>query len=100
MFAQLKLKPALIPGDLLAVWSSLRLAVRSALHLTLESVCHPGVSLWLWLVVPQLLVIRTGDLGHNELDVLGHQLALLPGHWFTGISASPHLKTKLNMLFC
>ena len=43
------------------------------------------------LVVPELLLGFALDLRHDELHVLGHQLALLPGHWLASISARPNL---------
>ena len=45
----------------------------------------------LGLVVPELLLGLALDLGHDELDVLGNQLALLPGHWLACIGACPNL---------
>ena len=47
------------------------------------------------LVIPELLLRLALDLRHDELDVLGHQLALLPGHRLAGVSARPHLGEKL-----
>ena len=85
-------KPALIPCNLLAVWSCLRFTVRSAFDLTFEYVCHPCISDWFWLMVPQLLLVTACNLWDNKLDILGYQLTLLPGHWLTGISPSPHLR--------
>ena len=46
----------------------------------------------LGLVVPELLLGLALDLGHDELHVLGNQLALLPGHWLACISARPNLE--------
>ena len=43
------------------------------------------------LVVPELLLGLALDLRHDELDVLGNQLAFLPGHWLAGVGARPHL---------
>jgi hypothetical protein len=83
--------PALIPSNLLAVWSCLRFTVRSAFDLTFEYVCHPCISDWFWLMVPQLLLVTACNLWNNKLDILGYQLTLLPGHWLTGISPSPDL---------
>ena len=100
---------ALIPRDLFAVRSGLGGAVGRTLDLTnisimmrgkkslcryyftCECVCHFGPFNECWLVVPQLLLVTTGHIWHYELDILGHQLALLPGHRLTGIIASPHL---------
>ena len=88
------IKPALIPSNLLAVWSCLRFTVRSAFDLTFEYVCHPCISDWFWLMVPQLLLVTACNLWDNKLDILGYQLTLLPGHWLTGISPSPDLSRK------
>ena len=105
------ISPALIPRDLFAVRPCLRRAVRRAFHFAVECVCHPRISHLLKvkvkimflicrchllrLVVPELLLGLALDLRHDELDVLGHQLALLPGHWLAGVSARPHLGEKL-----
>ena len=45
----------------------------------------------LGLMVPELLLGFALDLRHDELDLLGDQLALLPRHWLASISACPHL---------
>ena len=45
---------------------------------------------------PDLLLVLARDLGHDEVHVLGHQLALLPGHRLAGISARPHLGEKMK----
>ena len=42
-------------------------------------------------MVPQLLLIATGDIWHDKLDILGHQLTLLPGHRLTVVSTGPDL---------
>ena len=42
-------------------------------------------------MVPELLLGLALDLGHDELDVLGNQLALLPGDWLACIGACPNL---------
>ena len=66
-----------------------------------ESVGHPDILDDLGLVVPQLVAIGAVDLGHDELDVLGHQLALLPGHRFTSLVACPHLQVvAFKTQFC
>ena len=83
--------PALIPSNLLAILSCVRLAVGSAFHLTFECVCHPCICCWLWLIIPDLLAITAFNVWNNKLDIFSNQLALLPGHWVTGISPSPHL---------
>ena len=43
------------------------------------------------LMVPELLLGFALDLRHDELDILGNQLALLPGHWLACIGPRPHL---------
>ena len=43
------------------------------------------------LMVPELLLGFALDLRHDELDILGNQLALLPGHWLACIGPCPHL---------
>ena len=86
----------LLVADHLAVLPGARLAVGGALHLAGEGVGHPGVSLRLWLVVPDLLLVLAHDLGHDEVDLLGHQLALLPRDWFTGLGSGPHLRHQLK----
>ena len=87
---------ALIPCDFLTVWSDYGPAVGSFLHLASEGVCHPRPLVVLRLVVPDLLLVAAVDLGHDELDVLGDQLALLPGHWLTGVGARPHLGVSFS----
>ena len=47
-------------------------------------------------MVPELLLGLTLDLGHDELHVLGNQLALLPGHWLAGIGARPNLRGNMK----
>ena len=42
-------------------------------------------------MIPDLLLVTAGDLRDNELDILGDQLALLPGDRLTGLCPSPHL---------
>ena len=64
----------------------------SFLDLAGEGVSHPGPLVVLGLVVPELLLGLALDLGHDELDVLGNQLALLPGHWLACIGACPDLE--------
>ena len=51
----------------------------------------------LGLVVPELLLGLALDLGHDELDVLGNQLALLPGHWLTRVGSGPDLDFKARL---
>ena len=43
------------------------------------------------LVVPELLLGLALDLRNDELDVLGNQLALLPGDRLTGLITRPDL---------
>ena len=43
-------------------------------------------------MVPELLLGLALDLRNDELDVLGNQLALLPGHRLAGVRARPHLR--------
>ena len=59
-----------------------------------EGVRHPDILDNLRLVVPELVAIGAVDLGHDELDVLGHQLALLPGHRLARLITSPHLSSQ------
>ena len=40
---------------------------------------------------PDLLLVLARDLGHDEVHVLGHQLALLPGHRLARLRPRPHL---------
>ena len=54
------------------------------------SKCH-----LLRLMVPELLLGFALDLRHDELDILGNQLALLPGHWLACIGPRPHLGWRL-----
>ena len=56
-----------------------------------EGVRHPDILDNLRLVVPELIAIGAVDLGHDELDCLGHQLALLPGHRLARLRPRPHL---------
>ena len=42
-------------------------------------------------MVPDLLLVAAGDVGDDELDLLGHQLALLPGDGLAGVGAGPLL---------
>ena len=65
-----------------------------ALDLAGEGVGHPGVRDGLRLVVPDLLVVLADDLRDDELHVLRHQLALLPGDGLAGLSAGPDLSRE------
>ena len=72
-------------------------------YLASEGVGHPDIFNNLRLVVPKLVAISAVDLRHNELDVLGNQLALLPCHRFTGFVACPHLPIivlKIHPILC
>ena len=75
----------------LAIWSSLGLAAGAVLDLAVEGVGHPHVGHLLRLVVPNLLTIGAVDLGDDELDGLGNQLALLPGDGLAGLITGPNL---------
>ena len=48
------------------------------------------------LVIPELLLGLALDLGHDELHVLGNQLALLPGHWLARVGACPNLEGDMK----
>ena len=61
------------------------------LDLAVEGVGHPHVGHLLRLVEPNLLTIGAVDLGDDELDGLGNQLALLPGDGLTGLITGPNL---------
>ena len=65
-------------------------------HRAREGCRHPDRSAGLGLVVPDLLLVAAGDVRDNELHLLGHQLALLPGDWLAGVSARPHLGEKMK----
>ena len=83
--------PAFVPRDLFTVWPGDRPAVGGLLDLAVEGVGHPGAGVGLGLVVPDLLLVVARDLGHDELHVFGHQLALLPGHGLTRLRPGPNL---------
>ena len=61
------------------------------LDLAVECVGHPGARVGLRFMIPDLLLVIAGDLWHDKLYILGHQLTLLPGHWFTSLGSSPNL---------
>ena len=42
-------------------------------------------------MVPDLVPVGAVDLGHDELHVLGDELALLPGDGLAGLVPGPHL---------
>ena len=52
----------------------------------------------LWLVIPQLLLGLAGDLRDYELDLLVHQLALLPGDGLALLRPGPDLLPVLVSL--
>ena len=90
--------PALLVGHLLAVRPLRRLAVVGALHLAGEGVRHLGLRHWLRLVVPQLLPVLTDNLGDDELNLLGYELALLPGDGLALLGPGPDLLSVLVRL--
>ena len=61
------------------------------LDLAVEGVGHPHVGHLLRLMEPNLLTIGAVDLGDDELDGLGNQLALLPGDGLTCLITGPNL---------
>ena len=58
--------------------------------------CPPFHLHLLRLVEPELLLLQAVHLRHDELDLLGHQLALLPGDGLTLLSSSPDLLSNIN----
>ena len=90
--------PALLVAQLLAVGPLCGLAVRGALDLAGEGVGQPGLRHWEGLVVPQLLPVLTDNLGDDELDLLRHQLALLPGDGLALLGPGPDLLPVLVRL--
>ena len=88
----------LLVAQLLAVRPLRGLAVVGALDLTGEGVGQPGLRDWLWLVVPELLAVLTDNLRDDELDLLRHQLALLPGDGLALLGPGPHLLPVLVRL--
>ena len=64
-------------------------------HLAGESLGHLGPLAGLGLVVPELLLVSAGHVRDDELDVLLHQLALLPGHGLALVSPGPDLRAFL-----
>ena len=87
-----RLLPALLPLDVLTVRPRGRHTVGRVLHPAGEGVGGRCLVDQLRLVVPQLLLGAAGDLRHEELHLLVHQLTLLPGDWLAGVSARPHLE--------
>ena len=90
--------PTLLVAQLLAVRPLRGLAVGGALHLAGEGVGQPGLRDWVGLVVPQLLPVLTNNLGDHELDLLRHQLALLPGDGLALLGPGPDLLPVLVSL--
>ena len=82
---------ALLPCGHLADWPGLGGAGQGGAGLATEGVDLPGVGHCVWLMVPYLLTILATDVWHYEGDLLGHQLALLPCHGLTRVSARPLL---------
>ena len=76
---------------LLAVRPGLGGAVGGGENLAGEGVRHLGPGLWLRLVVPELLLGAAGHLGYDELNLLLHQLALLPGDGLALLGPGPDL---------
>ena len=85
--------PALVPRDLLAVRPGLGGAVGGGENLAGEGVRHLGPGLWLRLVVPELLLGAAGHLGYDELNLLLHQLALLPRDGLALLRPGPDLNS-------
>ena len=83
--------PALVPRDLLAVRPGLGGAVGGGENLAGEGVRHLGPGLRLRLVIPELLLGAAGHLGYDELNLLLHQLALLPGDGLALLGPGPDL---------
>ena len=75
-----------------AVRSGLGAAVAGLMNLAGEGVGHLGALGGFRFMVPQLLLVGAGHLGHYELNILLLQLTLLPGHWLTLLCSSPDLK--------
>lgn len=67
-------------------------------HLAGEGVGHPHLSDGLGLVVPDLPPVRAVDLGHDELDRLRDELALLPGHRLARLVTSPNLTADICVI--
>ena len=83
---------AVLPAHLPAHLPALRHAGDSAPGLAGEGGHLLDAQDLLWLVIPQrLLLVPAADLGHNEGDLLGHELTLLPGDGLTGVSPRPLL---------
>ena len=74
---------------------------------TSHSICRFRFCHLLGFMVPQLLLIRTGDLWHDELNILRYQFTLLPGDRLAFIVACPdlvaisiRLPKRNTILFC
>ena len=90
--------PTLLVAQLLAVRPLRGLAVVGALDLTGEGVGQLSLRHWLGLVVPQLLPVLADNLRDDELDLLRHQLALLPGDGLALLCSRPDLLPVLVRL--
>ena len=62
------------------------------LHFAAERFGHPGALGWLRDVVPELLLVAAAHVGHNELNILLYQLALLPTYGLALVSTRPDLE--------
>ena len=89
---------ALLVAQLLAVRPLVGLALGGALHLAGEGVGQLGLRDQLRLVVPQLLPVLTDNLGDDELNLLGYELALLPGDGLALLGPGPDLLPVLVSL--
>ena len=65
--------------------------MRGPLDLAGEGLGHLGGGGRLGLMVPQLLFVGAGHVGHDELDVLLNELTLLPRHWLALVCPGPDL---------
>ena len=86
--------PTLLVAQLLAVRPLRGLAVVGALDLTGEGVGQLSLRHWLGLVVPQLRAVLADNLRDDELDLLRHQLALLPGDGLALLRPGPDLNVE------
>ena len=74
---------ALLEPDHLAVLPGSSLAVGGALHVAVEGVGHAGEGLWLWLMIPNVLLVIAGDFRNDEVNLFWDKLAFKPSNWFT-----------------
>ena len=74
---------ALLEPDHLAVLPGPGLAVGGALHVAVEGVGHAGEGLWLWLMIPNVLLVIAGDFRNDEVNLFWDKLAFKPSYWFT-----------------